>query len=386
LRPLTRAVARRALAALTVAVALGCSSSSADPRCISDTARERTGWAPAEALFRSDPGWVGGDAAYSIDLGGGRLLWLFGDSFVSPSRSRTRSGPFARNTIAIQQGADPKTASIRFHHRTRAAGEGEAFFPSTRAERWYWPGHGARLGDVLLVFLWRMKSKGEGAFGFENEAPEARLVRNPDDDPMTWRMEAVTVPTNPWKVFLGTGAAIVHEGHLYLLSAIEPGNHDVFAARWPVDQAARGELGDPEWATRVDGGWTRQSQLSARPLRLFDEGHTEFSVHRDAATGRFVQVQTVGFPHGRVVMRTAPALTGPWSSPRTVYTPPENACARVSTYAAKAHPGLRSPDLSGRVAVSYASNHDDIFAMAGNTNLYFPRFVRLDVATGEASP
>ena len=58
------------------------------------------------------------------------------------------------------------------------------------------------------------------------------------------------------------------------------------------------------------------------------------------------------------------------------------------TYAGKAHPELRAAALSdGRVALSYASNQvDDFTALVEDQNLYFPRFVRLDIVTGNVSP
>src|SRR5215467_7748298 len=40
-------------------------------------------WPEADCIFRSDPRWLGADAAFSVDLGQGRVLWLFGDSFVA---------------------------------------------------------------------------------------------------------------------------------------------------------------------------------------------------------------------------------------------------------------------------------------------------------------
>jgi hypothetical protein len=58
----------------------------------------------------------------------------------------------------------------------------------------------------------------------------------------------------------------------------------------------------------------------------------------------------------------------------------------VLTYAAKAHPELRSPALGGAVAVTYATNNLRFDALVADTSLYFPRFVKLDVATGSVSP
>ena len=47
-------------------------------------------WPEADELFRSDPHWLGSDDAYSIDLGDGRVLWLFGDTFITyDTRTKT---------------------------------------------------------------------------------------------------------------------------------------------------------------------------------------------------------------------------------------------------------------------------------------------------------
>ncbi len=368
--------------ALTSVAAIGCRS--AGP-CLSPEERAATGWAGAEKLFRGDASWLGGDAAFSIDLGEGRVAWLFGDSFVSASASGTRSGAaMPRNTLAIEHGYDPTLATVDFHYRRDASGTPTAFFPASDAERWFWPGPGVRLGGVLVIFLWRMRAG--GGLGFVNDAPMVVLVPNPDDPPEAWTLAPQPLPTNPWGVFLGTGAAIVHDDHLYLLSCVEPGNHDVYLARWTVRDASSGAFADPEWATDASGGFTRQSQLASPPARLFDQGHTELSVHVDAATGLFVEVQSLGFPQGDIVMRTAPNVFGPWSGPRVVYHPPEEQCSGVLTYAAKAHPELRSGALGGAVAVTYATNNLSFGALVADTSLYFPRFVMLDVATGAVSP
>jgi hypothetical protein len=41
---------------------------------------EASAWREADQIFRRDPHWVGADVASSVDLGGHRTLWLFGDT------------------------------------------------------------------------------------------------------------------------------------------------------------------------------------------------------------------------------------------------------------------------------------------------------------------
>lgn len=80
-------------------------------------AQTGTSWPEADKLFHADPRWLGGDGAFSTDLGNGRVLWMFGDSFVAPKAGATRGqSAFIRNSVAIQTGYDPSHASIKFYH------------------------------------------------------------------------------------------------------------------------------------------------------------------------------------------------------------------------------------------------------------------------------
>jgi hypothetical protein len=98
-------------------------------------------WPEADALFRTDPKWLGSDDAYSVDLGNGRTLWLFDDSLISRTFMNTRRlATMIRNSVAIQSGTDPSAASIEFTWRTRK-GKPTSFFPED-GETWFWPGHG----------------------------------------------------------------------------------------------------------------------------------------------------------------------------------------------------------------------------------------------------
>ena len=59
-------------------------------------------------MFHRDPEWLGGDDAYSVDLGDGRVAWFFGDSFVAPTTPGERRGTtMVRNSVGLQTGYDP---------------------------------------------------------------------------------------------------------------------------------------------------------------------------------------------------------------------------------------------------------------------------------------
>src|SRR4051812_12940174 len=118
-------------------------------------------WPEADKLFHREPDWLGSDDAYSIDLGGGRVLWLFGDTFIATSKARVRrESRMVRNSIGVQQGYDPSSASIRFYWKT-AEQKPASFFPE-EGESWFWPVHGAVVNGRLLLMLMQVERSNKG--------------------------------------------------------------------------------------------------------------------------------------------------------------------------------------------------------------------------------
>src|SRR5262249_17081301 len=131
-------------AALVVA---GCGG--ATERGSSPITLEAAGWAQADVLFRRDPRWLGSDGAYSIPLTGGRILWLFEERLVAPTTPYVKKHAyFVRNTVAIERGSDPTTASMTFYWRGRGS-RASSFFRE-QGPHWYWPAHGIQVGRALV--------------------------------------------------------------------------------------------------------------------------------------------------------------------------------------------------------------------------------------------
>jgi len=91
--------------------------------------RVASSWPEADVLFTQDPHWVGADDAYSVDLGHGRVLWLFADTLIDPSGRHARPGAvMIRNSVAIQDGYDPAQARIAFAWGRSGTGAADSFF------------------------------------------------------------------------------------------------------------------------------------------------------------------------------------------------------------------------------------------------------------------
>jgi len=320
-------------------------------------------WLEADGLFTGDALWLGGDGAYSVDLGRGRVLWLFGDSFIATSAAHRRDASvMVRNSVGIQTGYDPSHAFMRFYY-ARVDQHPASFIPED-GSTWFWPGHGIRIGDNALLFYGRVRQTGSGMWGFSGGAWTAFVVTNPEDEPPAWQMiEANVAATGD--VNLG-GAVLQIADKLYVYG--EGGSqHDIYLARFDTHLALQGNLSTPEWWSH--DGW----RVGATPTPIITIGAPEYSVNFAASLGSYLFVQSEGFGATTLAVRTAPNPEGPWSEPRDLLRPPESFAADPFVYAGKAHPELTGADL---VATYVPSAFED-GPPDPTEKLYYPRFVRI---------
>lgn len=327
-------------------------------------------WPEADALFLGDDYWIGADGASSVDLGGGRTLWLFADTWIDPSGDRSRrSATLIRNSIAIQSGYDPAAADIDFYWRAGAQGAPGAFFPGSNGE-WFWPGHGLRLGEVVVVFLNRMRPA-DGGLGFESAGWNPVLIHNPDDHPQQWRTQLLEMPAERLGISPGFAGALQWEGFVYALGSADPvKTHPVYAVRWPVDAVRRGRFDAPEWWTGPDTGWA--SGADVIPSMLFDNGQSELGIAHDDVLDVFLVVQTTGFGAADIALRSSAAIGREWAPAVPVFRPKEFDRPNIMIYAAKLHPQLTGADT----VLTYATNTFEFAEHFSDPGIYYPRFVR----------
>jgi hypothetical protein len=326
-------------------------------------------WPAADALFRRDPRWLGGDAVYSVDLGAQRLLWLFGDSFVATDdRGDRRASVLVRNSIAVQHGRAPDDATMAFHWRVGGDGRPQPFFGSEEPHG-FWPLHGIRLAEgPLVLFQTRVRDTPGIGLGFAIDGWRIVRIDDADGDPARWRWQEVALPPLPPACVLGT--AVWRDGaHLVALGTHGNGPHRGLLGRLPIAGLRHGRATIEWW----DGAsWTD----GAPPAFVLDDAGPECSLHRHG--GDWLHVYSRGFGRTTVAVHTAAAPQGPWSAARDLFTPPESMATNPFVYAAKAHPALDAGE--GGLAISYATNafaFGDLFTADGQQQLYWPRFWRL---------
>jgi hypothetical protein len=328
-------------------------------------------WPEADRLFRNDDHWCGGDGASSIDLEKGRVLWLFGDSFISQASSGgRRDAAIIRNSIAIQEGYDPSTASVKFYWN-RKNGEPSSFFAEGE-NNWYWPGDGIRINDTLIIFLMEV-SEGDNELGFDVTGWQAVMIDNPDADPEKWHIDWIDTPSNQFGVIAGSACVLHADQYVYAFGA-DSKKRDAYLIRWPVSSVLKGDLSRPEWWAK-ERGWILQADLAEIPPPLFAEGQMEFTVNYVPEIERYLEIQTVSLLNPSLAYRWAETITGPWSPLKEFYVQAESGQNSILIYAGKSH-----PVLTGAGAVfTYAVNSTDSKRLFEDTGIYYPVFLKGEI-------
>ena len=348
-------------------------------------------WSEASASFHAQPNWLGADSAYSIDLDATHVLWLFADTFIDPAADGSReNGPsfFIRNSIALQTGEDAESShdlsrsQLKFFWGPKRADVPSSFFQDVDGSKeWLWPLHGTRLRDGQLLLFRMHVVKQSGGLGFAVDSWDAVAIDEPLASPDTWRPRVLTPKLNTFGKLVGS-SVLVHGEHVYAYAVNnQERDHSIYLVRWPLSRLAglrAHALDDPEWWTQT--GFVKQSAIrdDSELKALWSDGQVELSVHFDATTQRFIEIQMqglfVGDANTQIGMRTAEHPEGPWSALTPFFRPSEAAlpnAADLAAYAAKAHPEQRGADL----VLSYVVN--DLKRFPPGDRVYYPQIVRL---------
>jgi hypothetical protein len=331
-----------------------------------------------DVLFTRTDGWTGADGAYSLPLTDEVTLWLFGDTWIGPVvDGRHKDATMINNSIALQTGKDPVTASIKFFWQTTQQGEPAAFFKPDDGNGFFWISHGIITGEKLNIFLMHIVKTGEeSAFGFKQIGTSLVVIDNPNDDPLEWRIRQYKVPYGRYSKDgdLFFGSAVMREGDfIYIYGADEdwskgPDGRSMIVARVPADKMADFE----QWRFFNDGQWQDELVGSSG---LFTGTATEYSVCYQPSIEKYVAVYTEIGMSKNIMMRLSPTPTGPWSKAYRIYECPEVKWHKTYfCYAAKAHPEISA---KGELIVTYACNSTDFWQMAADARIYRPRFLKI---------
>ncbi|MGA2033133.1 MAG: DUF4185 domain-containing protein [Thermoguttaceae bacterium] len=391
------------------------------------------------AFTRTD-GWTGADAAGTIDLGDGRTLWLFGDTWIGKvvQGGHAPGSHMVNNSIALQDAdSAPSKGTVPFSLRsrtiaTRKLGQSpKAGEPPAASEMhfhwgagdardrptawiapdsasmpaggktsdpehplgWYWATGGGALvpgpgGEPrAIVFLFHVgKAEGKtGVWAFKSLGSALATIDGLDRPVDRWQVRQYQIPAT------GPGAdgqrKETHWGMAACRPAAEPGTVYIYGTRdqSPLNRqlllARVAADAVPQFdAWRFYAGHGKWSNRANEAVAVAENLVSELSVEEYADRGKavFIMVHSEPIFGPRVMVRTAARPEGPWTQPLPVYVVPELQRNRLYfTYAAKGHLSLSRP---GELLITYLVNAHDFGAAARDAAIYRPRFIRVPLA------
>lgn len=363
-----------------------------------------------ERIFERSEGWTGADGAGTVLLPDGRLLWMFGDTWIGPVKDG-KHGSTARlvnNSAAIHpRDLDPRdpasAARVQFAWGTpKDAGAPTSWISPTPEvagdrESWYWPTGGGAVvptaegSERLLLFLWEVARTKEdrGIWSFYTAGNVVAAIDNWREPLTQWRAsqwllphaqiaarrsnDAPPQPEVTWGQSALVEVAADGSRWLYVfgLRSEPAGENHLVLARVPAAQA----LDFTKWQfLATTDRWTANAPEAASVATGLV---SEFSVDSITVRGRigYGLIQSEPSLRGRVLLRLAERLQGPWSAPQAIYDVPElKRNSTYFTYAAKGHAAVSAP---GELLITYLVNATDFQAMVNDPAIYRPMFLRL---------
>ncbi len=312
-------------------------------------------------------GVTGADGVISFPLDNGISIFMMGDSFLSPVRSKKRN-PESRminNTfILVNEKEGTHTALYQ-----GTLDDADALLKPTygNPKEYYWPGHGFEKNGVLHVFMSRFLHV-DYDWGFAFSGTD--YIRMDKDT-----FEVLSQEGFPYsnKNNVHYGHAIINESeYTYLYGSwSEQDTTALHVARATLNEK-NDKLGEYEF---FDGkGWV-SNPLESVPLEGIGQSVPEqFTVFKYKNLYILVmEARELG--GGNIFSYIAETPTGPWHNEKLLYhtTEQDNVKDQVFTYNAMAHPQYIADN---KLLVSYCVNSFDVPKIHEvDTDYYRPKFI-----------
>ena len=274
--------------------------------------------------FPDKDGWYGGDGAYSIRLDEKRVLWFFGDTFVSREEGRQDRMDMKvvlGATLAVSTCTADNEFKIQYHLKK----ENGEFRSSFGEKDWLWPQDPFMVDHMLYVPLISVKANPEikGPFKFEIAGHKIARIKNFEGaDPNQWIIDYVDLtPGIPKGIQAFATTSSVYRDYVYfypLYSATRDGL-SVFGnilARIPTNK-----LDNPaqviEYLTK-DGQWEKELD-PAKVKIVLGAAVSELSVRYHPDDRKWIAVYMSIRNNGdQMLYQTADAPEGPWTEPKVL--------------------------------------------------------------------
>ncbi|MBC8000163.1 MAG: DUF4185 domain-containing protein [Leptolyngbya sp.] len=327
--------------------------------------------------FRSDKVWNGGDGAITLTLAPGKILWLFGDSFIKKGRMKDRT--MINNSVAVQN-TEKRHEDWHFYFRGSPEDPKSIFIPNEK-KHFYWPGCGTIYNGRLYLLLKNISLSNElpAPFNFSWKSTDLVVVDNPLDVPSAWRYSKRLLPNCggniDWAIATHADAKHLYVFCLGKTVSKSVGEKPVKLARILLTDLQNGKYAKWEFAADKHavggspGSWSQDYTLAKSIMPV---GGPEMSVFYSPKNKCYVSLFQEPMSEF-VSLAVARNIDDTWTKPRHVYRVSETKITingkKALAYAGKAHPVLSDSD---GIVFTYCVNPGGEAEHLKRPDLYFP--------------
>jgi len=324
-------------------------------------------------------GWLGADAAYSIPLPDGRVIWTFGDTLYGDKRVVDEGYPrMVHNSLGISTCKDG-VWNIEYAIKNNENGKPTSFFEPKNPLTYYWALDGVYHNNSLWITLLCLEADPAGGLGFKTCGSDIAKVSNLDQDAQKWTVDYYPLAANGTQAY-PSASTVIEGDYLYIFALDELQDRPMILTRVHLDKLE--QIQENLEYLAADGAW-KKGLVAADAKPLMQPGSSEVSVRYHEDLGVWIMIMVgAEFMSNHVVARTAKSLEGPWSEERVIYYFPEMQFSYAKydkdtfCYAAKEHPEFA---VKGSLLITYTCNTFVADKLATNYDIYFPKSVLIDL-------
>jgi hypothetical protein len=281
-------------------------------------------------------GWLAADLPASVDLRDGRVLWLFGDTWIGARNPEGGIAPGAQlwhNSALVQTGGCVDLVN--------AGGGGWLTIPGT--DDWWWPSGGfvpgGAHGQVVDVFVERVRRTGPGVLDFVALGADIVELRRAD-------LAVIGVRPLLHQDRLWASSVVSDSGWLYLFGRDYTAGPSTYLARVRASELFG------RWQFWTGHRWSRDPAGAKPVLTSPPFNNPAMARLRD---GRWLAIaKDREFDGAALIAWTARKPQGPWRATGPLVAAPTSGRPDEFTYLAAPHPEITLP--RARLLVSWNLN------------------------------
>jgi hypothetical protein len=208
-------------------------------------------------------------------------------------------------------------------------------------------------------------------------------MSNLSASPQQWKVEIFPLVPDGTHAY-PSATAVVEGDYAYIFTLYEKDPRPMLLVRIPLEglKAPKENL----QYLADDGAW-KPGFDPAHAQHVMEGGGSEMSVRYHPELKKWVAVMNGHeFLSAKVILRTAPQLTGPWTDGKVIYQIPDMQPSAPAydrdtfCYAAKEHPEFETP---GKLLFTYVCNTLSVPKIVTNQTIYFPKTVIVPMPKGD---